>query len=114
MRNRRRLKEHSQQFFTSYQCMLEFYNYWRSLSLPLHATGAELPGKAVTQDPDYSEAYSALAMVYANIPRYGFNSHGVAFDPLPKALELARHSIELAPDSVQGLQGATPRILAHE
>jgi TolB-like protein/Tfp pilus assembly protein PilF len=90
------------QFFTSYQCMLEFYNYWRSLSLPLHATVQSCLEKAVTQDPDYSEAYSALAMVYANIPRYGFNSHGVAFDPLPKALELARHSIELAPDSVQG------------
>jgi adenylate cyclase len=90
------------QFFTSYQCMLEFYNYWRSLSLPLHATVQSCLEKAVIQDPDYSEAYSALAMVYANIPRYGFNSHGVAFDPLPKALELARHSIELAPDSVQG------------
>jgi tetratricopeptide (TPR) repeat protein len=58
--------------------------------------------KVVAQDPDYSEAYSALAMVYANTYRYGFNPEGVTFDPLPKALDLARHSIELAPDSVQG------------
>jgi tetratricopeptide (TPR) repeat protein len=41
-------------------------------------------------------------MVYANIDRYGFDPDGVTFDPLPKALDLARHSIELAPDSVQG------------
>ena len=75
------------QFFTSYQCMLEFYNYWRSLSLPLHATVQKCLEKAVAQDPDYSEAYSALAMVYANIHRYGFNPDGVTFDPLPKALD---------------------------
>ena len=90
------------QFFTSYQCMLEFYNYWRRLSLPLHATVQKCLEKVVAQDPGYSEAYSALAMVYANIYRYGFNPDGVTFDPLPKALDLARHSIELAPDSVQG------------
>jgi adenylate cyclase len=90
------------QSFTSYQCMLEFYNYWRDLSLPLHATVQKCLEKVVAQDPNYSEAYSALAMVYANIYRYGFNPDGVTFDPLPKALDLARHSIELAPDSVQG------------
>jgi tetratricopeptide (TPR) repeat protein len=41
-------------------------------------------------------------MVYANIYRYGFNPDGVTFDPLPKALDLARHAVALAPDSVQG------------
>jgi TolB-like protein len=90
------------QSFTSYQCMLEFYNYWRVLSLPLHATVQKCLEIVVAQDPNYSEAYSALAMVYANIYRYGFNPGGVAFDPLPKALDLARRSVELAPDSVQG------------
>jgi TolB-like protein/Tfp pilus assembly protein PilF len=90
------------QSFTSYQCVLEFYNYWRTLSLPLHATVQKCLEKAVAEDPHYSEAYSALAMVYANVDRYGFNPDGVTFDPLPKALDLARHSIELAPESVQG------------
>ena len=88
--------------FTSYQCMLEFYNYWRALSQPLHATVQKCLEKVVAEDPDYSEAYSALAMVYANIYRYGFNADGVTFDPLPKALELARHAVDLAPDAVQG------------
>ncbi|MGD9741044.1 MAG: hypothetical protein AB7V53_00285 [Dongiaceae bacterium] len=90
------------QFFTSYECMLEFYKYWRTLSLPLHATVQECLEKVVLEDPSYSEAYSALAMVYANIYRYGFNKKGVTFDPVPKALDLARHAIELAPTSVQG------------
>ena len=90
------------QFLTSYQCMLEFYNYWRTLSLPLHATVQKCLERVVAEDPDYSEAYSALAMVYANVYRYGFKPDGVTFDPLPKALDLARHAIELAPDSVQG------------
>jgi len=88
--------------FTSYQCMLEFYNYWRSLSPPLHSRAQECLERVVVQEPDYAEAYSALAMVYANIYRYGFNSDGVAFDPLAKALDLARHAVTLAPDSVQG------------
>lgn len=88
--------------FTSYQCMLEFYNYWQSLSLALHARTQECLERVVAQEPDYAEAYSALAMVYANVYRYGFNPDDVGFDPLPKALELARHAVALAPDSVQG------------
>jgi adenylate cyclase len=90
------------QFFTSYECMLEFYRYWRSLSLPLHMTVQECLEKVVAEDPGYSEAYSALAMVYANVYRYGFNKDAVTFDPMSKALALARRSIELAPESVQG------------
>ena len=87
---------------TSYQCMLEFYNYWRNLALSLHSTVRQCLERAVVQDPNYSEAYSALAMVYANVYRYGFNAESVTFDPLPKALDLAHRAVELAPDSVQG------------
>jgi TolB-like protein/Tfp pilus assembly protein PilF len=89
-------------FFTSYECMLEFYRYWRSLSLPVHVTVQNCLERVVVEDPGYSEAYAALAMVYANIYRYGFNKNAGSFDPMPKALELARRSVELAPDSVQG------------
>lgn len=88
--------------FTSYQCMLEFYNYWRSLSLSSHSRVQECLERVVVQEPDYAEAQSALAMVYANIYRFGFNPDGVNFDPLPRALDLARHAVSLAPDSVQG------------
>jgi len=88
------------QYFTSYRCMLEFYSYWRTLSGPLHATVQNCLERAVVQDPGYAEAYAALAMVYANITRYGFGKDGVTFDPLPKALDLAHRSIELAPNSV--------------
>jgi adenylate cyclase len=52
---------------SSYQCMLEFYNYWRSLSRSLHARAQKCLEKVVVQEPDYAEASSALAMVYANI-----------------------------------------------
>jgi adenylate cyclase len=90
------------QSLTSYQCMLQFRNYWRTLSLSLHATVQKCLEKTIADDPTYSEAYSALAMVYANIYRYGFDPNGVTFDPMPKALELARHAVELAPESVQG------------
>jgi adenylate cyclase len=89
-------------YFTSYRCMLEFYGYWRALSLSLHADVQNCLERVVAEDPGYSEAYAALSMVYANIYRYGFNREKVAFDPLPKALDLARHSIDLAPNSVQG------------
>src|SRR5262249_33869348 len=87
---------------TSYQCMLEFYSYWRNLALSSHSTVQHCLEKAVAQDPGYSEAYSALAMVYANAYRYGFDAAALTFDPLPKALELAHRAVELAPDSVQG------------
>jgi TolB-like protein/tetratricopeptide (TPR) repeat protein len=88
--------------FTSYECMLAFYRYWRVLSLPLHVTVQDCLERVVVEDPGYSEAYAALAMVYANIYRYGFNENAIAFDPMPKALDLARRSVEMAPGSVQG------------
>ncbi len=88
--------------FTSYQCVLKFHQYWRTLALELHGTVQKCLEKAVAEDADYSEAFAALALVYADTYRFGFNKNTITFDPLPKALDLARHAVDLAPGSVQG------------
>ena len=98
----RKIEGTSPQLFTSYQCMLQFYQYWQNLNASLHSQVRSCLEKAVVEDPEYSEPFAALAMVYANSPRYGFEKDALDFDPLPKALQLALHSIELAPESVQG------------
>jgi TolB-like protein/Tfp pilus assembly protein PilF len=88
--------------FTSYQCLLQFYQYWQSLNGTLHPIVRQCLERAIVEDPTYSEPFAALAMVYANSYRYGFERQALDFDPLPRALELARQSVELAPESVQG------------
>src|SRR5262249_30161345 len=67
-----------------------------------HGTVQKCLERAVTEDPDYAAAFSALALVYADTYRFGFDRDLIAFDPLPKALDLAHHAVELAPNSVQG------------
>jgi TolB-like protein/Tfp pilus assembly protein PilF len=89
------------QLFTSYECVLKFYQYWQALDVKLHGTVRTCLEKAIVDDPRYSEAFSALAMVYANTYRYGFERDKTAVDPLPKALELAKQAADLAPESVQ-------------
>jgi TolB-like protein/Tfp pilus assembly protein PilF len=98
----RKIEGTSPQLLTSYQCMLQFYQYWQNLNLTLHSQVRHCLEKAVVEDPAYSEPFAALAMVYANSQRYGFEPDALDFDPLPKALQLALHSVELAPESVQG------------
>ena len=88
--------------FTSYQCVLKFYEYRRTLASATHTTVQKCLERAVAEDPSYSEAFSALALVYADTDRFGFDRNAITFDPLPRALDLARHAVELAPDSVQG------------
>ena len=98
----RKIDGTSPQLFTSYQCMLQFYQYWQNLNASLHSQVRQCLEKAVAEDPAYSEPFAALAMVYANSQRYGFEREALDFDPLPKALQLALHSVDLAPESVLG------------
>jgi adenylate cyclase len=98
----KKIEDMPPQSLTSYQCVLQFHQYWHNLNAALHETVRKCLERAVVRDPDYSEAWSALAMVYANIPRYGFGKETVTFDPLLRAQQLAQHAVELAPDSVQG------------
>jgi tetratricopeptide (TPR) repeat protein len=97
----RKIEGTPSQKLTSYECVLSFYQYWHALDVGQHRAVRACLERTIREDPGYSEAYSALAMVYANVYRYNFDKGATAFDPLPKALELAKRAADMAPESVQ-------------
>ena len=84
---------------TSYECVLRFYQYWRSYRVDLHPAVRECLEKAVSEDPAYADAYASLAIVYVDAYRFNFGRESLPFDPMVRAHELAQRSVGLAPDS---------------
>jgi tetratricopeptide (TPR) repeat protein len=60
--------------------------------------------RAIRIDPDYADAWAALAFIYTDEVRGDFNPSAERSDPAGTALELARHAVTLAPDSPLPLQ----------
>jgi len=53
----------------------------------------------VLTEPTYSDALAMLAMVYVDEFRFRFNPRPHQYDPLDRALDVARRAVELAPES---------------
>lgn len=92
------------QSLTSYECVLHFYGYWRSLTKDLFREVRGCLERAIASEPDYAEALASLALVYADAYRFKFASGEFDFDPLARAMELARRAVALAPNSARGYQ----------
>jgi len=92
------------QSLTSYECVLYFYGYWRKLTRERFREVRGCLERTIASEPDYAEALASLALVYADAYRFKFAGGELDFDPLPRAMELARRSVELAPKSVLGYQ----------
>jgi adenylate cyclase len=84
---------------TSYECVLRFYQYWRSYRAELRAPVRECLEQAVVDEPGYADAYASLAIVYVDAYRFNFDKEALTFDPMVRAHELAQRALELAPDS---------------
>lgn len=84
---------------TSYECVLRFYQYWRSYLAELYAPVRECLERAVSEDPAYADAHASLAIVYVDAYRFNFGKADLAFDPMARAHELAKRAVELAPFS---------------
>ena len=90
--------------FSSYECVLLFYAYWRRTESALYPSVRGCLERTIVDDPDYADAWAALALVYADLVRFGIQPGSVAFDPLERALALAQHAVVLAPDAPLGYQ----------
>lgn len=90
--------------FSSYECVLLFYAYWRRTGSSVGPSTRDCLERAVVDDPDYADAWAALALVYADIVRFGLQADPLPFDPLERALELAQNAVNLSPDAPLGYQ----------
>jgi adenylate cyclase len=92
------------QSLTSYDCILQFYQYWRSYRQELHEPVRQCLEAAIVADPDYSEAFAALSLIHVDAYRFGYRVGIIAGDPRQEALRLARRAVELAPNSARSYQ----------
>ena len=60
--------------------------------------------QTIQNDPNYADAWAALAFIYTDEVRLNFNPSAARPDPAGTALQLARHAVTLAPDSPLPLQ----------
>ncbi|MBL8583796.1 MAG: hypothetical protein JNL61_16425, partial [Rhizobiaceae bacterium] len=84
---------------TSYSCVLYFYKYGKTFDRLLVEPVRQCLERTIVADPNYAEAFACLSLVYSNIQRFRHNVVPLDFDPSERALELANHAIELAPNS---------------
>lgn len=84
---------------TSYECVVKFRLYWRHYNEREHGAVRDCLERTLQEDPGYGQAYASLALVYVDSARFGFGRSEIDFDPLPRALELARKAMELEPQS---------------
>jgi adenylate cyclase len=89
---------------SSYECVLRTREYWRQPNANQHKQVRACLERAIQSDPDYADAWAALAFIYTDEVRVDFNPSAERPDPAGTALELARHAVTLAPDSPLPLQ----------
>jgi adenylate cyclase len=80
---------------SSYECVLLGVENSRNLSLKTHRAARDCLERAVKVDVEYAAAWSALAIVYLNEDRYGYDPHPGSLD---RALEAAQKAVELSPN----------------
>jgi len=94
----------SPESMSSYECVLQTREYWRQPNAKQHKQVRACLERAIQKDPDYADAWAALAFIYADEVRVDFNPSADRPDPASEALQLARHAVTLAPDSPLPLQ----------
>ena len=90
--------------FSSYDCVLRFYEYSRTADLPQFQTVRACLERVAETDPNYASALSSLALLYCDVARYGFDKDRIDFDPLKRALQLAERAVELEPEATHGYE----------
>jgi len=87
---------------TSFDCVVQFYQYQRTYDRDLFERVRMRLEQAIINDPRYAEAFACLSKMYSDAARFGHDVSAVTSDPLQRALGLARRAIELAPDASRG------------
>ncbi len=91
--------------FSAYAAVLRYYEYQEALSPETHLIARDAIERTIIEHPEYAEAWGCIAGLYAAEHMFGFNVRHGDRPPLERALEAARKTLQLLPDSVIGLYG---------
>lgn len=83
----------------SYGCVLRFYQYWRTFDRDQLEPVRECLERTIVAEPEYSEAYACLSLVYSNARRFGHPHAGEVDVEGARTIALARQAVALAPGS---------------
>jgi adenylate cyclase len=81
----------------TYECLLVFYDYASDLGPARHARAVEALERAHQMEPDSSAIWAALAHVYLDRYRFGFNVVGNPVEALKAGLRAAQTAVDLDP-----------------
>lgn len=87
---------------TAYDCVIRFYQYWRTYDRPMFDMLRDGLEGAIRREPGFADAFACLSLLYADGYRYGYARLDDGQDCLTRAVALARRAIDLAPLSRRG------------
>ncbi|MER2604092.1 MAG: hypothetical protein ABTR27_17320 [Candidatus Competibacter phosphatis] len=98
----RLIRRKSTAYLEAYTAVLCYYEYVEDFSPENHARVRDALEQAIALDPDYAEAWGALAGIYGGEYTFGFNPRPDAAHPLERAHAAARRSVQLDPGCIIG------------
>lgn len=85
--------------FDGYECTLRLFFYWNGQSPQAHKVLGDCLEDVIVRTPEYAPAWAALAYVYLDQVRNGFNVQHEPAEALDFALHAAERAVQLAPAS---------------
>lgn len=83
----------------TYSAVLLFYAYWRTFDRTMIEAVRVALERAVTSEPEYSEALACLSLLHSNAHRFRHPLGRPEPDPRRRALDLAERAVKIAPHS---------------
>lgn len=90
--------------FDAYAAVLQFYDYYAQHHPERHGEARAALERAVDADPDYADAWAALAGTHIDEFRFNFNTVPNALPALERAKTAAQHAVILDPENVMAHQ----------
>ena len=98
----RLIRRKSTCYLDAYTAVLRYYEYVEDFSPEKHAHARDALERAIALDPDYAEAWGALAGIYGGEYTFGFNPCPDDAHPLERAYAAARRSVQCDPGCIIG------------
>jgi TolB-like protein len=83
----------------TYDCMLKYYAYRRTIDPALHGETLGCFQSAVAREPNFADAWAGLAMLYLDEYAYGYTPQSSAASALDRAREAARKALDIDGDN---------------
>src|SRR5690606_14545109 len=83
----------------TYDCVLKYYNYRRTVDPALHGEAVACFELAVTREPGFADAWAGLALLYLDEHGFGYTPQPSPKPALERALDGARRALDINGDN---------------